>query len=162
MHVLRHAKVVVSEQRLRDALLASPPQTGHSLKGVGLIEGAGQLGITLELAGVFACRKRLASLVPRLPGLGQGHIGIDTQRKALLFASLAVLPAPVLAPDGGHLQIEGFFIGQADAGAPFGASGLLARCIGQGHFGGTFLGASENPDLCPQLCPPKIADTCAR
>lgn len=82
--------------------------------------------------------------------------------QALLFAPVAVLPAPVFAPGGGHLQVEGFFIGQADAGAPFGASGLLARCVGQGHFGGTFQGASEKPDLCPRLCPPKIAASTAR
>ena len=46
------------------------------------------------------------------PPAGRGtYAWVMDQRQALFFAAVPVLPAPVFAPGGGHLQVEGFFIG---------------------------------------------------
>ena len=114
-----------------------PPQPGHGLEGVGLVDGVGHLGFTPELAGVGACFQHLAGVVACLPRLRQRNLGVDTQGQALFLAPMAVFPAPVFARLGG-LQVEALFVGKAQPWLVWWAYGLLARGVGQGHFGGIF------------------------
>jgi len=70
-------------------------------------------------------------------GFEQRHLGIDADHAALFLAAVAVLPATELGVAGRHFDVEAAAVAVALSRLAFGALGVLAGGVGQGHwFGG--------------------------
>jgi len=88
------------------------PIPSHDLDGVCVFGGLG-LGSKLFalpcFAWIYAVGDELAgfvSFVASLPGILEGHVGIDAKGDSFFLAPMAILETPPLAPSRGNFQIK--------------------------------------------------------